>query len=330
MPKKLFFTMYTFIDLFCGIGGFRLALEKKGMQCVFSSDIDKIAQQKYHLNFGETPSGDITKIHEKKIPKHDVLCAGFPCQSFSICGSRSGFSDNRGQLFFDIVRIAKYHKPAVLLLENVKNILSIDNGEVIKRIKNELSLIGYDVHIDLLNASHFGVPQSRERVYFVCLRRGSGLLYRSPLETREDIYLEDVLESSVDVSLFVDDDWCRVLNDDSVPYLLKSIRIGAIGNGGQAERIYSVKGHSVCLQANGGGRGAKTGLYFVGNGIRKLSLNEAKAVMGFPQNHKISNGGLGYKQLGNAVVPRMISIVFDSIRNKAPEKPKSIGDSTIH
>lgn len=305
--------MIRFIDLFCGIGGFRVSLEALGLNCVFSSDVDKEVQRQYYLNFGEKPSGDIAKIHERKIPKHDVLCAGFPCQSFSIGGKRSGFSDNRGQLFFEILRIAKYHNPSVLLLENVKNILSIDNGEVVKRIKNELSLIGYDVHIDLLNASHFGVPQSRERVYFVCFRRGSGLLYRLFPETMEEVYLEDVLDDDVDGSLFINAKWNRFIDDDYVDYLLKPIRIGVIGNGGQGERVYSVKGHSVCLQANGGGRGAKTGLYFVGNGIRKLSLNEGKAVMGFSKNHKISNGDEGYRQVGNAVCPKVVSSIYSNI-----------------
>lgn len=151
--------MYKFIDLFCGIGGFRVALEQRGLECVFSSDTDHFVQDVYKQNFGEKPAGDITEIPENKIPKHDILCAGFPCQSFSISGKKGGVSDPRGRLFYEIQRIADYHKPYVLLLENVKNILTIDNGEVIKTIDKKLDEIGYELHRHVLNASHFGVPK---------------------------------------------------------------------------------------------------------------------------------------------------------------------------
>ncbi len=127
--------MYTFIDLFCGIGGFRVALEKQEMECVFSSDIDQHVQDSYYKNFGERTVGDISEISEKNIPKHDVLCAGFPCQTFSISGKMHGIQDNRGRLFYDIVCIAQYHQPNVLLLENVKNIMTIDNGNTINTIE---------------------------------------------------------------------------------------------------------------------------------------------------------------------------------------------------
>lgn len=135
--------MLRFIDLFCGIGGFRVALEARGHKCVFSSDIDSHAREAYRANFGELPSGDIAKIGAADIPTHDVLCGGLPCQAFSISGKQGGMDDPRGRLFFEILRIAKYHQPKVLLLENVKNILSIDNGEVVKTIEQELNRIGY-------------------------------------------------------------------------------------------------------------------------------------------------------------------------------------------
>ena len=182
--------MYTFIDLFAGIGGFRHALENKGLKCVFSSDIDEKAKESYYQNFGEKPKGDITEISEKKIPKHDILCAGFPCQSFSISGGMAGLDDNRGRLFYDIVRIAQYHQPYILLLENVKNILTVDNGKVIHTIETKLDEIGYKVNKHVLNASYFGIPQSRERVYFVCIRKSEpSLHYHPPKQTQKKIYL---------------------------------------------------------------------------------------------------------------------------------------------
>lgn len=118
--KKL--NNYTFIDLFAGLGGFRLALESFGAKCVYSSEWDKAAQEVYYKNFHHIPDGDITKVDEKNIPAHDILCAGFPCQAFSISGKQRGFEDSRGTLFFDVARIARYHKPKIIFLENVKKL----------------------------------------------------------------------------------------------------------------------------------------------------------------------------------------------------------------
>jgi len=305
--------MYKFIDLFCGIGGFRVALEKQGMECVFSSDNDLKVQDAYRRNFGEKPHGDITEIHERKIPKHDILCAGFPCQSFSISGNHGGIKDERGRLFYEIVRIAQYHQPYVLLLENVKNILTIDSGNVMKTIEFKLGEIGYDVHKHILNASHFGIPQSRSRVYFVCLRRDGKLKYKPPKESFRKVYLENVMDTSAEKSLFINRDDIRIEKSD-VKQALKPLRIGIVNKGGQGERIYSPKGHAITLSAYGGGVGARTGLYLTPNGIRKLSIDECKTLMGFSKSHFVSDGIQGYQQLGNAVIPQMISHVYESIK----------------
>ena len=128
-----------FIDLFCGMGGFRIAFEKNDCKCVFSSDIDSFAQKTYFTNFNEIPFGDITKINEKDIPDHDILCAGFPCQSFSIAGKRLGFNDTRGTLFFDVARIIKEKRPKAFILENVKGITNHDNGNTLQTILNTLN-----------------------------------------------------------------------------------------------------------------------------------------------------------------------------------------------
>lgn len=309
--------MYTFIDLFAGIGGFRTALEQRGMKCVFSSEIDEKAKESYFKNFGETPYGDITEIPEKKIPPHDILCAGFPCQSFSISGDARGFDDDRGRLFYEIVRIAQYHQPHVLLLENVKNILTIDNGNVIKTIENKLDEIGYTLSKHVLNASYFGIPQSRERVYFVGLRKHGRtkekLVYKPPKANYKKIYLEDVLENNVDDSLYIDRN-DMVIDFDPKERSLEPIRVGHVNKGGQGERIYSDKGHSITLSAFGGGVGARTGLYLVNDKVRRLSIDECKKLMGFPINHYVSLGLQGYQQLGNAVIPSMIGYVYDSIK----------------
>lgn len=309
--------MYTFIDLFSGVGGFRHAMEKRGMECVFSSDIDAKANEAYYANFKEKPKGDITEISEKKIPKHDILCAGFPCQSFSISGAQKGLDDNRGRLFYDIVRIADYHKPYILLLENVKNILTVDNGNVIKTIETKLDEIGYTVQKHVLNASYFGIPQSRERVYFVALRKEQKsdvkLSYHPPKQTMKKIYLDDILEKDVDKSLFTNRKDIKIDGRTS-KHELNPIRIGELGKGRQGERIYSQSGHAITLSAYGGGVGATTGLYLVGDRVRRLSINECKKLMGFPENWKVSEGMQGYQQLGNAVIPTMVGYVYDSIK----------------
>lgn len=305
--------MNKFIDLFAGIGGFRIALEKHGLTCVFSSEIDKEAARVYYDNFEERPHGDITTIHEKDIPTHDILCAGFPCQSFSISGNHTGFKDDRGQLFYDIVRIAKYHKPSLLLLENVKNILRVHDGAVIKAIQSSLKKIGYTVHISLLNASYYGIPQARSRVYFTCLRKGVGLRFKEPEPTHEQVFLRDFLDEEVEKHLIIQRDDIFIEKTDEPEPKNAPIRIGRVNKGRQGERIYHPNGHSITLSADGGGIGAKTGLYLIDGYIRKLSLSEGKKVMGFPDKHIVSDSRFGYKQLGNAIIPKMVSLIYNGV-----------------
>lgn len=306
--------MFRFVDLFCGIGGFRVALQREGMECVFSSDIDPYVQDVYEDNFGERPLGDITGIQEDEIPEHDILCAGFPCQSFSRSGNRLGLADERGRLFYDIVRIAKHHKPLVLLLENVKTILTLDNGKVISTIENRLDRIGYRVHYHVLNSSEYGIPQKRERVYFACLRKDAPLKYQTPIPSRKVCSVADILLPNDQCDdLIVNRPDIHITKDDLFG-ALAPIRIGYLNKGGQGERIYSTKGHAITLSANGGGAGARTGLYLVDDKVRKLHITEAKRLMGFDEAHKVSSGIQGYKQLGNAVIPQMINNVYEGIR----------------
>lgn len=163
---------FKFIDLFCGIGGFHQALSDLGGKCVFASDIDKECQATYYDNFGLLPVGDITKVDENSIPEFDVLCAGFPCQSFSKAGNRRGIEDARGTLFFDILRIAKFHKPDFMILENVRNLAGHDKGRTWKIIHEKLIEIGYSVSSEpIIFSPHFiGIPQHRERVFILCKR----------------------------------------------------------------------------------------------------------------------------------------------------------------
>ena len=159
-----------YIDLFSGVGGFRRGLELSGgYRCVWSNDIDKYANRVYAARFGETNhhTGDIRRVNEEDIPDHDLVCAGFPCQAFSAAGKRQGFRDTRGTLFYEICRIAESKRPRVLLLENVKGLLSHDGGRTFATILNSLEELGYWWEYQVLNSKHFGVPQSRERVYII-------------------------------------------------------------------------------------------------------------------------------------------------------------------
>lgn len=298
--------MKTFIDLFCGIGGFRVALERKGLECVFSSDIDPAAQVSYLKNFGEMPHGDIVKIPVAQIPPHDVLCAGFPCQSFSVAGNQMGLHEDRGVLFYEILRIAEFHRPKVLLLENVRNILSIDNGKVFRTIRQEIMRLGYDFHAFSLNASHFGLPQKRERIYFVCTR-GLRVKFWQPQPTFKKVYFEDIVEKDSDTRIIERDDIVMFKEDNK--YQLSPKQIGYFGKNRQGEKIYSVKGHSVCLLATGG-----CGLFYVDGKVRRASILECKRLMGFPDDHYVGKGSEGFKQLGNAVSPHMVEIVYDNIK----------------
>lgn len=314
MAKKL-----KFIDLFCGIGGFRCALEAGGHECVFSSDVDPHSHQTYSRNFGEEPSGDVTKVKASEVPAHDVLCGGFPCQPFSISGKRLGFEDARGTLLYHVLRIAEFHQPAVLFLENVKNYLGHDGGRTLSRTLELLDEVGYRSHYAVLDASRYGVPQKRERIYFACFRKdlGVGDAFRFPEPTNEDVALEDVLLPADDPALealVVERPDVRFHREDDGARQLKPKRIGTVGKGGQGERIYSPKGHAITLSAFGGGAGAKTGLYLVDGRIRRLHPVECKRAMSFPEGYEPHpRPNVCYKQFGNAVAVRVVRRIFEQI-----------------
>lgn len=312
----------TFIDLFAGLGGFRLALESLGATCVYSNEWNKHAQDVYESNFKDRPEGDITKISELTIPDHDILCAGFPCQAFSISGKQAGFNDSRGTLFFDVARIIKHKKPEVVFLENVKNFAQHDGGKTLEVVKATLEELGYSVFYKVLNAASFGVPQKRERIYIVCFR--NNLMVNSfdfPAGFELHSHVEDVLldENDIPDELFVDRvDTFRNTHVDSV-YSDKPIRLGIVNKGGQGERIYSVKGVGITLSANGGGVFSKTGGYLVNGRYRKLHPRECARLMGFPDSYKLAKtNNQAYTQLGNSVVVDVLQYIALEFAKKLP------------
>jgi DNA (cytosine-5)-methyltransferase 1 len=333
MSNEREFKKATFIDLFAGIGGFHFALSQYGAKCVYASDWDKYAQKTYELNFGIKPDGDITKIDPSNIPEFDILCGGFPCQPFSISGKQLGFNDTRGTLFFDIARIISHHSPKILFLENVANLKKHEDGETIKRILEVLESLGYDVYSQVLNASHYGVPQSRKRLYIVGFRKDLGIEnFLFPEATNKDIVLSDILDSAKESKKYILTLPNAVINNSNkVPRTLAPVRIGTIGKGSQGDRIYSPNGHAITLSANGGGNAAKTGAYLVGKVIRKLSPNECRKVQGFPDTFKIpaniSDSQL-WKQFGNSVSVPVLEAITGSITKlpqlKSITKPKKI------
>lgn len=314
-----------FIDLFAGIGGFRVAFGEHGAKCVFSSEWDKHAANTYEANFSHKPEGDITKIHEEDIPRHHLICAGFPCQAFSISGKRDGFNDTRGTLFFDIARIAKKHRPEVLVLENVKNLVGHDGGKTLKKILQVLDEIGYATYHEILNASFYGVAQSRERVYFVCFRKDLNIdHYSFPEPTMETISLNDILEKNVDESQYcisrpditIYKDEAAISDDIAGAALLRPIRVGTINKGGQGERIYSPKGHAITLSAYGGGAAGKTGAYLIKNKVRQLTPRECLRAQGFPDSYSFPveiSKSQAYKMCGNSVSVPVLSNIYYSI-----------------
>ena len=196
--------MLKYISLFSGIGGFELALNELGMECVFASEIDSYARKMYTNHFNHEPHGDITKISSADIPDHDLLVAGFPCQSFSIAGKRGGFEDTRGALFFEIARILKDKKPKYFILENVKGLLSADKGEIWKTICQTLRELGYEIDYKVLNSKDFGLPQNRERIFIVG-KYGANVFWHFDWEFGDypNKVIADILEDNVDEKYYL-------------------------------------------------------------------------------------------------------------------------------
>lgn len=315
---------YKFIDLFAGIGGFHLAMNSFQASCVFASEWDRSAAKVYEENFGLKPFGDITQINESEIPAHDIICGGFPCQAFSISGKQKGFEDTRGTLFFDILRIVKYHQPKILFLENVKNLAKHDKGRTLEVIVSSLNNLGYHVFHKVLNASDYGLPQNRERIFIVCFRKNLKIAnFSFPKATRQKVSLNDVLEECAEAKVITRTDvsikkkfvpQVNLFGDLDLPN--RPIQIGIVNKGGQGERIYSPYGHACTLSAYGGGAGSKTGIYMINDVLRKLSTRECARVQGFPDSFIIDkNQSQAYKQFGNSVAVNVLKEIIKEVIN---------------
>lgn len=305
---------FTFIDLFAGIGGMRLAFEKSGGKCVFSSEWNKFSQQTYEANFGEIPDGDITKIKESDIPDHDILVGGFPCQPFSIAGVSKknslnrphGFEDEtQGTLFFDICRIIKAKKPKAFLLENVKNLQSHDKGKTFKVILKALREdLGYDVHYKIIDAKSV-VPQHRERMFIVGFLRPMD--FKFPEIQDKHLTVQDILENKVDKKYTLTDGTWAALQRHAANSKLK-------GNG-FGYGMTNLNGISRTLSARYYKDGAEVLIPQKQNKKpRRLTPRECARIMGFPESFKIIvSDSQAYRQFGNALVVPLVTKIAQAV-----------------
>jgi len=321
--------MYKSVDLFAGIGGIRLGFDKafkKDIETVFVSEWDKKAQETYRANFKDKfdIQGDITQIEEKKIPQHDILLAGFPCQAFSLAGLKKGFEDARGTLFFDVARIAEYHKPKVIFCENVKNLVNHDRGKTFKVIRRILENLGYKVYEKILNSKNFGVPQNRERIYIVAFREDiDSSDFSFPEETADSKVIADIMEEKeVSPKYYLSD----VYLDSLVRHKERHESKGN-GFGYEIKKLDEIANTLVC-----GGMGRERNLiidrrltnftpvtHIKGKinkkYIRKMTPREWARLQGFPDDFKfvVADTHL-YKQFGNSVTVSVIEAIAKKIK----------------
>ena len=321
--------MYKSIDLFAGIGGIRLGFEqafKDEIKTVFVSEWDNKAVETYKANFkcDKNIVGDITKIDEKEIPKHDILLAGFPCQAFSLAGRQKGFEDARGTLFFDVARIVKYHKPKVVFCENVKNLVNHDRGRTFRVIKNILDELGYRVFYKVLNSKDFGVPQNRERIYIVAFRSDiAPLSFDFPRSSGRQTLIKDIIEENVVSSkYYLSTTYLESLKRHKERHMAKGN-----GFGYEIRDNESIAGATVC-----GGMGRERNL-IVDNRltdfqpvthikgevnkefIRKMTPREWARLQGFPEEFKLVVADTHlYKQFGNSVTVPVIKAIAKKIK----------------
>jgi DNA (cytosine-5)-methyltransferase 1 len=320
---------FTFIDLFAGIGGMRLAFQSAGGQCVFSSEWDEFACQTYEANFGERPRGDITKISPFQIPQHDVLVAGFPCQPFSIAGvsknnslgNGHGFSHaTQGTLFFEIARILAESRPRAFLLENVKNLISHDHGRTFEVIKKTLSKeLGYSIHYQVIDASR-RVPQHRERIYIVGFREPVEFEFPAFDDARQHLF--EVMEEDVDDRYWLTEHLWNYLKDYAAKHQLK-------GNGFGYGLVANPWGVTRTLSARYYKDGSEILIPTLKGTPRRLTPRECARLMGFPDTFKIPvSDTQAYKQFGNSVAVPIVAEVAEAIANTL--NGKSTADAYVH
>ncbi len=299
--------MLKFIDLFAGIGGIRIPFEEMGDKCVFSSEWDKFCQETYEVNFGERPNGDINTISPEDIPFHNLILAGFPCQPFSMAGKKRGFDDARGTLFFKIAEIIKYHRPTVVLLENVKNFISHDKGNTFRVVKDILeNTLGYKVYYKVLNAKRFGIPQNRERIYIVCFKNHSAN-FNFPVGSGLKTRVGDILEKKIQ-------DKYTLSNKLWVGHQRRKKEHRKKGNGFGFSLFNENSEYTSTISARYYKDGSEILISQKNKNPRKITPREAARLQGFPESFIIPVSDVqAYKQFGNSVAVPVIKALAKEI-----------------
>lgn len=320
---------FKFIDLFSGLGGFRIAMEDIGGKCVMSSDIDMKAREAYKLNFGDEPRGDITKINSDDIPDHNILCGGFPCQPFSIAGHRKGFLDTRGTLFFDIERIIREKKPDVIFLENVRGLVNHDQGKTLNTILSVLASningqeslnlsnnnLGYKLYYKIINSRDFGVPQNRERIYIVGFKdhrvNFEFPTYKGDMIPLSKYILKKPVSDEFKISAIAKRNIEYHLNNGSKKFnMSKSLIAYEIRPSKCSFRNDDL---SPCLTAKMGTGGNNVPVLV--QEMRKFTVKECLLIQGFPENYKLEeNKSSSYKMVGNSVSLPVIKLIAQQIK----------------
>jgi DNA (cytosine-5)-methyltransferase 1 len=296
---------YKVIDLFAGIGGLRLGFEKFGCEFVFASEWDKHAQLTYELNYKEKPFGDITQIEANEIPKFDILLAGFPCQPFSQAGLKKGLADTRGTLFFDVARIIDYHRPKVILLENVKRFKTHDGGKTFEVVRDILEGMGYSIYAEVLNAKDFGVPQNRERIFIVGFYGKIDFTFPTPPKVQTK--LGDILETHIDQKYTLSDALWQGHKRRKEEHIKK-------GNGFGYSLFNRDSAYTSTISARYYKDGSEILIEQRNNNPRKLTPREAARLQGFPESFKLPNSDTqAYKQFGNSVAVPVVTAIAKEI-----------------
>ena len=313
-PPEYLHGLETFVDLFCGIGGFHQAASSFGMKCVFACDIDEEVRKIYEHNYGTKPNGDISRIKADDVPDHDLLLAGFPCQPFSIIGKQRGFKDLRGTLFFEIIRILKAKRPRAVLLENVKQLKTNDKGRTLEIILHELEALGYSVSWKVLNALDYGLPHKRERI-LIAATQDEFDKFSWPDGGKKMKPLKKILEKNPDQRHFASD---RIRKKRHAAHV--SEHSPGIWHENKSGNISSYP-YSCALRA-----GASYN-YLLVNGDRRLSPREMLRLQAFPDSFEITcTDNQIRKQAGNAVPIPLVQVGIEGILNviKAAETKRKI------
>ena len=317
-----------YIDLFCGLGAFHSAFDfisnsRIKYNCVFACDIDNNVRKIYKANHKIEPAGDIKDVDIAKMPDFDILCGGFPCQPFSIAGKKEGFDDKiKGNLFFSILKIIDIKNPNTVILENVKNLLTINNGDTFKIIKSELEKRGYFISHKILDSKYYNSPQSRHRLFIIGNKQ------------KQFIFPSEIKNNIIHVSSIIDNTETRFLdytnkyklencndneNKNNCKMLYKLVHKITNNGGRQGERVYSINHCGPTICASSGGPGAKTGLYYIDNKVRRLNAIEGIRMFGFDKKYIwdefIKEEDMLF-YLGNSIVVDVLKIILKSLESQ--------------